>query len=72
MTRKHNQTDEGFEQSHIESENENRNNKEITKGDNTGDRNPRNEIRNHRCEDQQQNTRNRRENLRCRRYHRKH
>jgi hypothetical protein len=27
-----------------------RNNKENTKGDNSGDRNPRKEIRNHRCE----------------------
>jgi DNA-binding protein H-NS len=47
-------------------------NKELTKGDNSGDRNPRKEIRNHRCEHQQQNTRDGRENLRCRRVHRKH
>jgi hypothetical protein len=41
------------------------------KGNNTGDRNPRKEIWNHRCEYQQQNTRGGRENLRCRRFHRK-
>jgi hypothetical protein len=42
------------------------------KGDNSGDRNPRKKIRNHRCEHQQQNTRDRRENLGCRRFHREH
>ena len=36
------------------------------------DRNPRKEIRNHRYQHQQQNTRNGRENLRCRRFHREH
>jgi hypothetical protein len=40
---------------------------EITKVDNSGDRNPRKEIKNHRCEHQQQNTRDGRENLRYRR-----
>ena len=35
-----------------------------TKGDNSGDRNPRKEIKNHRCEHQQQNTRDGRENHR--------
>jgi hypothetical protein len=49
-----------------------RNNKEITKRDNSGDRKPRKDIRSHRCKHQQQTIRNRRENLRCRRYHRKH
>jgi hypothetical protein len=39
---------------------------------NTGDRNPRKEIWNHRCEHQQQNKRDGRENLRCRRFHREH
>jgi hypothetical protein len=39
---------------HPGSNNGSRNNKEITKGDNAGDRNPREEIRNHRCEHQQQ------------------
>jgi hypothetical protein len=39
---------------------------------NSGDRNPRKEIRNHRCEHQQQNTRDGRENLRCKRFHREH
>ena len=47
-------------------------NKEITKRDNPGDRKPRKEIRSHRCKPHQQNTRDGRENLRCRRYHRKH
>jgi hypothetical protein len=41
-------------------------------GDKFGDRNPRKEIRNHRCEHQQQNTRDGREILRCRRFHREH
>ena len=49
-----------------------RNNEENPKGDNTGQRKPRKEIRNHNCENQQQNTRDRRENLRCRRFHREH
>jgi hypothetical protein len=43
--------------------------KKITKGDNSGDRKPRKEVR---SKHQQQNIRNRRENLRHRRYHRKH
>jgi hypothetical protein len=43
-----------------------------TQRDNSGDRNPRKEIRNHRCEHQQQNTRDGRENLRCRIFHREH
>jgi hypothetical protein len=33
---------------------------------------PRIEIRSHRCRRYQQNTKDKRENLRCRRYHRKH
>jgi hypothetical protein len=37
--------------------NGNKNNKEITKGDNPGDRKPRKEIRSHRCKHHQQNTR---------------
>ena len=41
------------------------------KGDNSGDRNPRKETRNHRYKYHQQNTRDGRENLRCRRFHRK-
>jgi hypothetical protein len=44
-------------------------NKEITKGDSYGDRKPRKEIR--RCKHHQHNTRDRRENLCCRRYHKK-
>jgi peptidoglycan hydrolase CwlO-like protein len=47
-------------------------NKEITKRDNPGVRKPRKEIRSHRCKHHQQNIRDRRENLRCRRYHRRH
>jgi ElaB/YqjD/DUF883 family membrane-anchored ribosome-binding protein len=38
-----------IEQNHPGSNNGNKNSKEITKGDNTGDRKPRKEIRNHRC-----------------------
>jgi hypothetical protein len=41
--------------------------KEIIKGDNPGDRKPRKEIRTHRFKHHQQNTRDRRKNLRCRR-----
>jgi hypothetical protein len=61
-----------MEQNHPESKNGSRNNKEITKGDNSGDRNPRKEIRSHRCEHQQQNARDGRKYFRCRRFHRKH
>jgi hypothetical protein len=43
---------------------------EITKGYNPEDRKPRKEIRNHRCKHHQQNTRDRREYLKGRRYHR--
>jgi hypothetical protein len=46
--------------------------KKITKRDNSGDRNPRKEIRSHRCKNHQQNTRDRKENLRCRICHREH
>jgi hypothetical protein len=52
--------------------NETRNNKESTKGDNPRIRKPRKKIKSHRCKPHQQNTRDRRKNLRCRRYHRKH
>jgi hypothetical protein len=62
------QTGEGIEQNHP-SKNRKRNNKEITKVDNPGDRIPRKEIRSHRCKHHQQNTRDIRENLRCRRHH---
>jgi hypothetical protein len=41
-----------------------------TQRDKSGDRNPRKEIRNHRCKLQQQNTRDGRENLRYRRFQR--
>jgi hypothetical protein len=70
--RKHYQTGDGIEQNHPGSKNGSKNNKENPKGDNSGDRKPRKEIRNHNCENQQQNTRDRRENLRCRRFHREH
>ena len=43
-----------------------------TQSDNSGDRNPRKEIWNHRCEHQQQTTRDGTENLRCRRFHKEH
>ena len=49
-----------------------RHNKENPKQCNAGDRNPREEIWNHRREHQQQNTRDERENLRCRRFQREH
>jgi hypothetical protein len=42
--------------------------KKSQKGDNPGDRKSRKEIRNHKCKHQQQNTRDRKENIRCRRY----
>jgi hypothetical protein len=45
-----------------------RSNKEITKGANPGVRKPWKKIRNHRCKHHQQNTSNRRENIRYRRY----
>jgi hypothetical protein len=41
-------------------------------GDNSGDRNTMKEIRKSRCKHQQQNTRDGRKNLKCRRFHRKH
>jgi hypothetical protein len=46
--------------------------KKSKKGDNPGDRKPRKKIGSHRCKHQKQDTRDRRKNLRCRRYHRKH
>jgi hypothetical protein len=46
--------------------------KKITNGDKPGLRKPRKEIRSHRYKHHQQNTRDRRETLRSRRYHRKH
>jgi hypothetical protein len=52
--------------------NENRNNKEITKGDIPGNKKPRKVTRHHRSKHHQQNTRDRRENFRCIRYHTKH
>jgi hypothetical protein len=71
--KKNNQTGERIEQNYLGSKTENRNNKEITKGDHPGVRKPRKEIRSHRCKHHQQNTTDRKEkNLRCRRYHRRH
>jgi hypothetical protein len=67
-----NTTKQVKELNHPESKNGNRDNKEITKGDNTGYGKPMKEIRSHRCKHHQQITRDRRENLRYRRYHRKH
>jgi hypothetical protein len=60
MIRKQNSTGDGFEQNHPRSKNGSRNNEENSKGENSGFRNPRKEIRNHRCEHQQQNTRDKR------------
>jgi hypothetical protein len=45
---KYNQTGDGIEQNRPRSKNGSRNNKENQKGDNSGYRNPRKEIRNHR------------------------
>jgi hypothetical protein len=49
-----------------------RNNTEITKGDNPEVRKPRKEIRSHKYKNYQQNARDRRENIRDRKYYRKH
>jgi hypothetical protein len=65
MTGKHNQAGEGNEQNHSRSKNGNRNNKEITKGDNPGVRKSRKEIRSHRCKHHQQNIRDRQRILRA-------
>ena len=46
--------------------------KKITKGDNTGNRKPRKEIRSHGRKHYQEITRDKRESLRGRRYNRKH
>jgi hypothetical protein len=69
ITGKHNQTDDGIEQSHPRSKSGCKNNKENTKG-----KNLETEILGKKSGsiDQQQNTRDGRENLRCRRFHRKH
>jgi hypothetical protein len=68
---KHYQKGERIEQNHLGSKNVIRNNKEIKKGNNSGDRNTRKEIRKHSWKHQQENTRDGRENLRYRRFHRK-
>jgi hypothetical protein len=70
LQEKLNQTGEGIEQNHPGSKIGTRNNKEITKRDNPGDRKPRKEIRTHRCKHHQQNTRDRRKYLSLKRYHR--
>lgn len=62
----------GIEQKHPIFKNGSRNKRENQKRNNARDRNPRKEIRNHRYEHQQQNTRDERENYCCRRFHRKH
>ena len=69
---KHIQTGNGNEQNHTRTKKGSRHNKENPKQGNAGERKPRKEIWNHRCEHQQQNTRDGRENLRCRRFHREH
>jgi hypothetical protein len=72
ITGKHNQTGEENKRNYPRSKNGNRNNKEIINGDNLRVRKPGKEIRSHRCNHYQHNTRNRRKNLRCGSYHRKH
>jgi hypothetical protein len=67
ITVKHNQTGKGKEQNHPKSKNGNRNYNKITKGENPGARKSQKENRNHRCRHHPQNTRDKRENLRCRR-----
>ena len=57
---------------HPRSKNGRKSNKENTKEENSGDRNYRREIRNHRLENLLQTTRDGRENLRCRTFHREH
>jgi hypothetical protein len=66
---KTNQTGEGIEQNHPWSKNENKNSKEITKGDNPADRKPRKKIKNYRCNHNQHNTGDRRDNFSHRKYH---
>jgi hypothetical protein len=46
--------------------------KENPKRDNAGDISPSKEIWDHTCEHEEQNTRDGRDNLRCRRFHREH
>jgi hypothetical protein len=67
LKEKNYQTGERIKQNHPGSKNGSRNNKGITKGDNSVERNTWKEVRKHRCKHQQQNTRDGRENLRCRR-----
>jgi hypothetical protein len=66
------QRDEENEQNHLRFKNGNINNNGITKGDNLGVRKPRKEIRSHRCKHHQQNTKDRKNNLRDRRYGKNH
>ena len=72
ITGKHIQKGERIEQNHPASKIGSRNNKEITKGDNSGDGKSRKEVGIHRCKHQKQNAIDRRVNLRSRRYYRKH
>ena len=72
VTEKQFQTGNRIEQIHAESKKGNRNNKENPKGDSSGDRNHRKEIMSHRFEHHQQKTSDGSENLRCRRFLRKH
>ena len=64
------QTGDGNEQNHTRTKRGSRHNKENPKQGNAGDRKPRKKIWNHRREHQQQITRDGRENIRCRRFHR--
>jgi hypothetical protein len=71
-TKTSNQIGEGIEQSSAKSTNGSRNNKEITNRGNCRDGKPRKEVRSYRCKNHQQNIRDRRANLRCRRYQRRY
>ena len=62
------QTDVGIEQSGPRPKTRSRNNKENRNGGKPENGKPKKEVMSYRCKHQQQNTRNRRENLRCRRY----
>lgn len=65
-----NQTGERIEQNCPRPKDGNKNKKEITNVGKTGDGNPRKEISSYRCKHHQPITRDRKENLRQRRYHR--
>ena len=71
-TGKHMQTGDENEQNHTRPKMGSGHNKENPKQGNARDRNHRKDVWNHRCQQEKQNTRDGRENLRCRGFHRKH